>query len=72
MLASILRRALNDHLQKPGWNNFGKLVIRDPKPGWFVQLGSKLDEPTFSPRVADVWKCLNRFSKSMVPRTLVE
>jgi len=71
MLASILRRGLNNRLQKPGWKDFGKLVIHDPKPGWFVRLGPKLDEPepTFSPRVVDVWKSLIRFSKSMVPRT---
>jgi hypothetical protein len=41
MLASILRRSLNSRLQKPGWKDFGKLVIHDPKPGWFVQLGQK-------------------------------
>jgi hypothetical protein len=69
MLASILRRSLNNRLQKPGWKGFGKLVIHDPKPGWFVQLGPKLDEPTFPPRVVDVWKSLNRFSKSMIPRS---
>ena len=71
MLASILRRSLNNRLQTPGWKDFGKLVIHDPKPGWFVQLGPKLDEPkpTFSPRVVDVWKSLNHFSKSMILKT---
>jgi len=27
MLATLLRRALNNHLQKSGWGNFGKLVV---------------------------------------------
>jgi hypothetical protein len=71
MLASILRRGLNNRLQKPGWEAFGKLVIYDPEPGWFVRLGQEPDDsdPTFSPRVVDVWKSLNRFSKSMIPRS---
>jgi hypothetical protein len=40
MLATILRRALNDHLQFPGWKDFGKLLVRKGQPGsFFLQLG---------------------------------
>jgi hypothetical protein len=69
LLASILRRALNDHLQKPGWKNFGKLVIYDPKPGWIIALGKSRAAPPFAQRVVDVWKYLNHFSKPMVPKS---
>jgi Protein of unknown function (DUF3800) len=31
ILASILRRALNDRLQRSGWEDFGKLVVGKPK-----------------------------------------
>jgi len=41
MLASILRRALNDRLRLPGWKDFGGLLIRHRNPGTgFVQIGS--------------------------------
>ena len=40
MLASILRRALNDRLQFPGWKDFGGLLVRHAQPGTgFIQLG---------------------------------
>jgi hypothetical protein len=40
MLASILRRALNQHLQFSGWKDFGKLLVRRSEPGLpFMQLG---------------------------------
>lgn len=33
MLAAILRRALNNRLQLPGWKDFGRLLIRHRNPG---------------------------------------
>lgn len=40
MLAAILRRALNNRLQLPGWKDFGGLLIRHRNPGnGIVQLG---------------------------------
>jgi hypothetical protein len=35
MLAAILRRALNDRLQVPGWKNFGRLLIADRRTPFF-------------------------------------
>ena len=46
MLAAILRRALNDRLQFPGWKDFGGLLVRHWQAGdGFVQLGSGSDIP---------------------------
>jgi hypothetical protein len=40
MLAAILRRALNDRLQFPGWKDFGGLLVRHGEAGdGFIQLG---------------------------------
>jgi hypothetical protein len=40
MLAAILRRALNDRLQFPGWRDFGGLLVRHRQVGdGFIQLG---------------------------------
>src|SRR6185437_6302803 len=64
MLASILRRALNNSLRIAGWHNFGSLLVH--KAGSrFIQLGtSDTDQPT--PHVAAVWNTLQRKSKSML------
>lgn len=46
MHASILRRALNNRLQFPGWKDFGGLLVRHQKPGTgFIQLGPGSDTP---------------------------
>ncbi len=65
MLASILRRALNDHMRKSGWKDFGKLVVHDPKPGWFSRLGPETTEPPWPQTVIDVWDALKSLSKPM-------
>jgi len=66
MLASILRRALNDHMRKSGWKDFGKLVVHDPKPGWFSRLGPETTEPPWPQTVIDVWDALKSLSKPML------
>src|ERR1700730_16836733 len=38
MLATILRRALNNRLQSPGWKDFGRLLLADRSTP-FLQLG---------------------------------
>jgi hypothetical protein len=44
MLAAILRRALNNRLQFPGWKDFGGLLTRHWQPGHgFIQLGAGRD-----------------------------
>ena len=46
MLASTLRRALNNRLQFPGWEEFGGLLVRHQEPGTgFIQLGHGSDTP---------------------------
>jgi hypothetical protein len=66
MLATILRRALNGHLQKSGWEDFGKLVVYDQKPGWFSALGAKRAEPQWPQTARDVWSALRTSSKPIV------
>lgn len=66
MLANILRRALNKRLQEPGWHDLGKLVIGDPKPGWFLQLGRDVDSRPVPDDVLPVWRALTTQTKSMV------
>ena len=40
MLATILRRALNNRLQYAGWKDFGKLLVTKAKEeSYFLQLG---------------------------------
>jgi Protein of unknown function (DUF3800) len=46
MLATILRRALNDRLQVPGWKDFGGLLTRHSNPGYgFIRIGTGPDIP---------------------------
>jgi len=66
MLASILRRAFNDHMQKSGWKDFGKLVVNEAKPGWLSRLGPETTEPAWSQTVIDVWGALKSSSKPML------
>jgi hypothetical protein len=40
MLAAILRRALNDRLQAPGWERFGRLLIIADRSTPFLQFAS--------------------------------
>jgi len=67
MLASILRRALNNHLQKSGWKDFGRLVVYDPRPGWFSRLGPEIENPVWPHTAIDVWHTLRASAKRMVP-----
>lgn len=46
MLATIMRRALNDHLKYVGWKDFGRLVAgRSHETSNFLQLGSPVGTP---------------------------
>ncbi|HEY6290488.1 MAG TPA: DUF3800 domain-containing protein [Terriglobia bacterium] len=68
MLATILRRALNDRLQFPGWENFGKLLARKGQPGSsFLQLGLADGAPRTLEGVAkNVCLALDARAKSML------
>ncbi len=70
MLASILRRALNNRLQPRGWKDFGKLVVHNPKPGWFVQLGEGDEQRSLQGTAVSVYRALEARSKSMVNENL--
>jgi hypothetical protein len=66
MVASILRRALNGKLQRSGWENIGKLVVRQPQPGWLSRLGPETAAPPFPQTVVEVWDELMSSAKSMI------
>jgi uncharacterized protein DUF3800 len=66
MLASILRRALNNRIKPPGWKDFGKLVVHNPKPEWFVQLGGGDVRRPLQGTALSVYRALEAGSKSMV------
>jgi hypothetical protein len=70
MLAAILRRALNDRLQIPGWKNFGGLLIRHRNPGeGFVQLGLLPGGDNRMPsHTAKVCRLLDKRAKSMIAK----
>jgi hypothetical protein len=66
MLATILRRALNDRLQFPGWKDFGGLLVRQQQPGvGFIQLGAGGEIPVPG-HASKVCKVLDARAKSML------
>ena len=66
MLASTLRRALNDQLQHPGWKDFGSLLVRHHNPSTgFIQLGAGAEMPMLG-HARRVCKILDSRAKSMV------
>ena len=68
MLATILRRALNDRLQMPGWKDFGRLLVADRSTP-FLQLGPRAGRgPAMNGQVEKVWPALTEGNKSMLLR----
>ena len=66
MLATILRRALNDRLQFPGWKDFGGLLVRHQQPGeGFIQLGPGKGDIPMTGHARKVCLVLDR-AKSML------
>ena len=66
MLASILRRALNDRLQFAGWKEFGGLLVRHWEPGaGFIQLGPGGDTPLLG-HAKKVCQVLDARAKAMI------
>ena len=68
MLATILRRALNDRLQFDGWKNFGKLLIHRWREGsWIIQIGSPLNAPrVVQGHAGSVLKTIRRSARWML------
>ena len=68
MLATILRRALNDQLQYPGWKDFGGLLVRHHNAGTgFIQLGAG-EEILMTGHARRVCKTLDSRAKNMVAK----
>jgi len=66
MLATILRRALNDRLQYSGWKDFGGLLVRHKNPGHgFIAVGSG-PETVLRGHAKKVCQVLNARAKSML------
>jgi len=64
--ASTLCRALNDHLQLPGWEPVSQILIRK-KTAPFIQLGKAAEQNCgLEPHAAMVWRTLDAKSKAMV------
>jgi hypothetical protein len=68
MLATILRRAFNDRLQSPGWENFGRLLIADRSFTPILQLGpqSGRSDKLSGQQIEKVWRALQKGNKQMV------
>ena len=68
MLAAILRRALNNRLQRPGWKDFGRLLIRHRNPeNRIFQLGLLPEDDNRMPsHAAEVCLVLDKNAKSMI------
>lgn len=50
VLASCFRRAANQHPQRPGWQNLGRIIVRDPRTDLALEIGSLSDGvPRFYP-----------------------
>jgi len=50
VLASCFRRASNQRLQRQGWQNLGRIIVRDPRTDLALEIGSLSDSvPRFYP-----------------------
>ena len=66
MLATILRRALNDRLQYSGWKDFGGLLVRHKNPGHgFIAVGSG-PETALHAHAEKVCQVLNARAKNIL------
>jgi hypothetical protein len=66
MLASILRRALNDRLQYSGWKDFGGLLVRHKNPGHGFIAAGPGPETALSGHAKKVCQILNARARSML------
>jgi hypothetical protein len=70
MLATILRRAFNNHLQSAGWSGFGRLVIANNSTS-FLQLGPPdgRGQELSGQQIEKVWRALKSGNKQMLVRS---
>lgn len=70
MLATVLRRALNNRLQSPGWENYGRLLLADKSSSPILQLGpapqSGRTQILNGQQIEKVWRALNSGNKPML------
>ena len=66
MLAAILRRALNDRLQAPGWEKFGRLLIADRSTPFFQFSPPDGRSPQMRGQIEKVWPALKTGNKEML------
>ena len=66
MLAAILRRALNDRLQRPGWESFGRLLIADRRTPFFQFGEPDGRSQRMHGQVEKVWPALKTGNKEML------
>ena len=67
MLATILRRAFNQRLQREGWENFGKLLVRKKKVSSSIIGIGERDGPVYVPdHATEVCRILQAKAKSML------
>jgi len=72
MLATVLRRALNGHLQMLGWKDFGRLLVRKSQLGAsFVQLGPGDGPVHLRKHAATVCRALDAHAKSMLTESQI-
>lgn len=72
MLATILRRALNNRLQSPGWENYGRLLLADKSSTPILQLGpapqSGRTQVLSGQQIEKVWRALTTGNKELRAR----
>jgi hypothetical protein len=63
--ATSLRRGLNGNLQRPGWEEFGRLLIKQPDLP-FCMIGSTPRSTTLQGPGREVWEILAPLAKEMI------
>jgi hypothetical protein len=66
MLAAIVRRALNNRLQPPGWSRIGRLFVADKRTPFLVLGPPDGLEPKLGGQIEQVWKALKTGNKAML------
>ncbi len=74
IVATTLRRGLNDRLEQSGWEGIGKLLVRKSQDGSFIQFGRPMAPvpATLGGHAARVWFRLAPRRKSMLVDTVTD
>ena len=71
MLAAIVRRALNNRLQPPGWSRIGRLFVADKRTPLLYLGPADGPEPKYGSQIEKVWTALKTGNKKMLLRPKV-